>query len=214
MTHNLFLHEEKYRTKDLTKMLSECTLAVCGVGALGSNLVNTLVRQGFSKIKVCDMDRVEVHNINTQVYDLSDCGSLKVDALNFKTFKAAEIELDTFNKELTSTNIDRFLRKANLVVDTFDNSKSRRIVQECCRKNDILCIHAGLYEDYGEVIWDKQYKVPKDIGGEDVCEYPLARNLISLVVTVLAEEIVCFCLNQPRYKNWSITLKDLAIREI
>lgn len=59
-----FHHEEIYRGKDLISKLGKYKITVCGVGALGSNLVDNLARQGFSNFKVIDMDRVESHNVD------------------------------------------------------------------------------------------------------------------------------------------------------
>jgi len=93
----------------------------------------------------------------------------------------------------------------------FDNSKSRKLVQDWARKLKTPCLHAGLFEDYGEVVWDDVYQVPGDAEG-DVCEYPLARNLITIIVGMTSEEILDFCLaKKPRQGSWSFTLKDFKI---
>ena len=190
-------------------------MVVCGAGALGSNLVDGLTRQGFSNIRVIDMDRVETHNIGTQVWTLRDCGALKTAALKTKVFGNTEIEIETVDKQLTAANVKQLLKGAALVVDGFDNSASRKFVQDHCRSAKIPCLHAGLFADYGEVMWDERYKVPGDPGEGDVCDYPLARNIILLTVVVAQEEILDFFLNpKPRKKNWSITLKDLKIKEM
>jgi hypothetical protein len=73
-------------------------------------------------------------------------------------------------------------------------------------------LHAGLYADYGEVIWNERYRVPNDVAG-DVCDYPLARNLVLLVVAVATECIVHFVLANER-QDWWITLRDFAIRRL
>jgi hypothetical protein len=83
-------------------------------------------------------------------------------------------------------------------------------VQEQCRAEGLACLHAGLFADYGEVVWDEAYRVPGDVG-TDVCDYPLARNLIQLTVAVAAETVVRWALEGTR-ENWSITLRDFAIR--
>jgi molybdopterin/thiamine biosynthesis adenylyltransferase len=214
MSNNLFLHEEQYRGENLVDRLQHWKIVVCGVGALGSHLVDTLTRQGFTNLLVCDMDRVERHNISTQLYTLSDVGALKVNALSNKVFESTQTEIETFSKKVTSKNIKKVCKGASIVIDTFDNSESRQVVTNYGANTPcpLPCLHGGLFEDYGEVIWNKQYKVPKDVGG-DVCEYPLARNLISLTVAMMAEEILSVCIGDARFKNWSVTLKDLQIRD-
>lgn len=205
-----FHHEEIYRGKDLLAKLSKTKILVCGAGAIGSNLVDNLTRQGFSNISVLDMDRIETHNLNTQVWADADVGGLKSDVLKNKVFRNVGIEIESFNKELSEANVTKFFKKIDLVVDAFDNSKSRQLIQNEVRKKKMACIHAGLHADYGEVVWDESYTVPKDVGG-DVCDYPLARNLILMVVAVLSEEILGFVLNKGQRRNLAITLKDLKV---
>ena len=214
MAENKFHHEEIYRGKDYPKKLTGL-VTVCGAGALGSNLIDSLTRQGFSNLRVIDMDRVETHNIGTQVWSIRDIGSMKTAALKTKVFQNTEHEVDAVDKELTAANAKKFLKDSALVVDCFDNTKARQILQDHCRAAKLTLLHTGLFADYGEVVWDEKYKVPKDPGEGGICDYPLARNIILLTTIVAAEEMIDFFLNaKPRRKNWSITLKDLKIKEM
>jgi molybdopterin/thiamine biosynthesis adenylyltransferase len=139
---------------------------------------------------------------------------LKVDALKTRVFRSVGVEIDAVSKELTASNAATLVKQASLVVDTFDNTVSRQMVQDACRAKKLQCLHVGLYQDYGEVVWDDIYRVPNDQGEGDVCDYPLARNIAMLAVIVATEEIMDFCLAKtPRRKSWSITLRDLKIRE-
>lgn len=208
MSNNTFLHEEIYRGDSFEKF-RRSRLLVCGVGALGSNLVDNLTRQGFSDITILDKDRIEKHNINTQVWTQQDIGLTKVQAMANKVYDSVEVDVKTIGKELTVKNAKKFLKGYDLVIDCFDNSASRQILKDNCDN----CLHAGLFQDYGEVIWNASYKVPADAEG-DICDYPLARNIAILTVLVLTEEIVNSIMSYRPKKNWSITLKDLQIREL
>ncbi len=74
------------------------------------------------------------------------------------------------------------------------------------------CLHIGLFADYAEVIWDEAYRVPSDVGA-DVCDYPLARNLVLLAVALASEVLVRYLIDGTR-SNWSVTLRDFAIRPL
>lgn len=211
MANNTFLHEEIYRGKEAMEKLANAHITVCGAGTLGSNLIETLARQGFKGLRVIDMDRVEMHNINTQSYDKKDIGALKVAALKNKIFNITGAEIDAENKELKGNNAKKLFKKTDLVVDTFDNNKSRQLVVDQCRKDKIALLHAGLNGDYGEVVWDDRYTVPQDETEGDACEYPLARNLAMLVVSVTAEEVIRHFLGTT-IGSHSITLKDLKVQ--
>ena len=207
-----FHHEAIYRGVDEIAKLGNHKLTICGVGALGSHLADNLARQGFRQIRVVDRDRIEEHNVGTQLYGESDIGGWKVDVLRQRLFRATGIEIEANRKELTDRTAKSLLEDGGLIIDTFDNSASRRLVQEQCRALHLPCLHIGLYADYGEVIWDQRYRVPQDVAG-DVCDYPLARNLILLVVAVASEALVRYALSGAQ-SDFSITLRDFAVRPL
>jgi molybdopterin/thiamine biosynthesis adenylyltransferase len=205
-------HEDLYRGADSMSRLAKASLTLCGAGALGSQLADNLVRQGFGPLRVIDRDRVEEHNVSTQLYGVSDIGAWKVEVLRNRLFRAANVEIDAVARELTGRNAQSLLKDSGILVDTFDNSTSRRLVQEQSRTLGVPCLHVGLFADYGEVIWDEHYRVPADVAG-DVCDYPLARNLVMLVTAAASETLVRFVLDGAR-QNWSVTLGDFAIRPV
>jgi molybdopterin/thiamine biosynthesis adenylyltransferase len=211
MANSKFHHEEIHRGKDLVLKLARKHITVCGCGAIGSNLVENLVRQGFTKIRVIDMDRVETHNLNTQIFEESDRGAMKVAACQRKVFKAVGTEIETEDKELKSANIKKFLKGTDLVIDAFDNSASRKLLYDYGKENKIPVLHVGLEASYCEVVWNDAYTVPQDVEG-DVCDYPLTRNIVMASVMMASEEILDFCLaDKPRMKNWCFTLNDMKI---
>src|SRR5689334_12383576 len=128
-----FHHEELYRGAEKLAKLGELRVVLCGAGALGSNLADNLSRQGFSKLTVIDHDRVEEHNVSTQLYGESDIGVWKVEALRNRIFRAAGIEIEAVRKELTQSNAHTLLKNAGVILDLFDNSASRKLVQEQSR---------------------------------------------------------------------------------
>jgi len=201
-----------YRGADVVERVSKLRVTLCGAGALGSNLADTLVRQGFRNLRVIDRDRVEQHNVGTQTYGEGDVGAWKVEVLRNQLFRAASVELEVHKQELTERNADKLLKGSDVIVDVFDNSASRALLKEWSLAAGVACLHAGLFENYGEVVWNNDYRVPADVVG-DVCDYPLARNLILLTVAVTAEALVRFAAAGER-QNWSITLRDFAIRPL
>jgi len=207
-----FYHEALYRGGESLAKLAAVPVILCGAGALGSHLADNLARQGLAQLRVIDRDRVEEHNVGTQLYGEADVGAWKVEVLRQRLFRATGIEIDAVRKDLTDRTARGLLQGAGLVLDTFDNSASRRLVQEQCRALGVPCLHVGLYADYGEVIWDEGYRVPQDVAG-DVCDYPLARNLVLLTVAVASEVVLRFALEGTR-QSWSATLRDFAVRPL
>jgi molybdopterin/thiamine biosynthesis adenylyltransferase len=207
-----FHHETLYRGAERLAPLANVSVTVCGAGALGSHLAENLARHGFQHLRVIDKDRIEEHNVGTQIYGAGEIGGWKVDVLRNRLFRGVGLEIEAMQKELTEKNARGLLRGSDLVVDTFDNSASRRAVQDMVRTLNVPCLHVGLAADYAEIIWDERYRVPEQ-NGVDVCDYPLARNLILLAVAVASETILRFFLDHVR-QDWSVTLGDFAVRPI
>src|SRR3954468_7851125 len=112
------LHEERYRGADKLAALKDARIVLCGGGALGSNLADNLARQGFSRLRVIDHDRVEEHNVGTQLYGESEVGVWKVEALRNRLFRTAGVEIEPVRKEATLQNAPALLKGAGVVVDT------------------------------------------------------------------------------------------------
>ena len=90
-----FTHETSYRGDEALRKLAAAHVTIAGVGALGSNLADSLARQGVEQLRLIDMDRVEEHNLGTQIYGVADIGSLKVDAAENLLYRNVEVEAET-----------------------------------------------------------------------------------------------------------------------
>lgn len=206
-------HEESYRTSDLIKKMSELELVICGIGAIGSNLIDNIVRQGFKKIIAIDIDRVEEQNKQTQIWSQRDVGQLKTTAIKNHVFNIVNFSIETVYKKVESQSIKKILKTNGVVIDGFDNIESRSLVTKHCKENSIECLHIGLAEDYAEVIWNENYRVPNETNKKDICEYPLARNIILLAVSVATEVLITY-ISKKQKQNFIITLKDFKIQRI
>ncbi|MBA7551281.1 hypothetical protein ES705_43820 [subsurface metagenome] len=219
---NFLHHEQIYRGKDILDKIKVFPICICGAGAIGSNLAENLVRQGFRNLTVIDKDRIEDRNINTQTWTIRDIGSLKVHALKNMIFQICKVEIKIVPKEIQrEKDLIRYLRRfpdfignvavkdSFILIDAFDNSKSRNLIKNFYEKNLYPCLHIGFSGEYGEIIWNEDYQVPDDKGVDD-CDYPLARNLILLLVAVASEVIIKFATKGIK-ENYTVTLKDFHI---
>ncbi len=187
-------------------------VTVCGAGALGANIVESLARSGFCQLKVIDRDRIEERNLSTQPYYRSDIGAFKAKILANNLYRALGVSIDAHSKELTPATADRLLANSAAVIDTFDNSVGRQSVKDYCASVSIPCAHVGLAADYSEIIWNQHYRVPS-AANDDVCDYPLARNLVMLTVSVACEVIVRFAATKEQ-QNLTCTIGDFAVKPL
>ena len=86
-------HEELHRSRDLMRRMAAVGVTVCGAGALGANLTESLARSGYRKLRLLDRDRVEERNLSTQPFYRSDIGAPKARVLANALYRALGVEL-------------------------------------------------------------------------------------------------------------------------
>ena len=211
--HNLnpnspFFHEERHAS--LTAFADK-SITICGAGALGGNLTETLARMGFSRIKLIDKDRVEVRNLSTQPYNRAEVGSPKARALANALYRAVQARLEPVVSEISATNAITHLRDSALVVDAFDNREARSAVSEAVRTLNIPCLHIGFSADglYGNGLWEPGYVVPSEVPG-DPCDYPLTRPL-ALQLTALAARAITDFFRTGKGIGFELTWNDARV---
>jgi molybdopterin/thiamine biosynthesis adenylyltransferase len=205
-----FFHEQLHRSADVMQQVSKYLVTVCGAGALGANIIESLARQGFTNLRVIDRDRIEERNLSTQPYYLGDMGASKAKILANSMYRAIGIKLDARIDVLTAANAAKLLKDSALVIDAFDNSVSRQAIKDYCTGANVECLHAGLANGYAEVIWNENYRVPS-ASQDDICDYPLARNLVMLAVAVTCESIIKF-ITAGEKQSLTITLDDFVVK--
>ena len=91
---------------ELQKKLSEASVAVCGLGGLGSSIAFALARAGVGRLHIIDFDNVDISNLNRQQYFADQIGIPKTEALfvNLKRI-APYIEIKRDCVKLTEENI-------------------------------------------------------------------------------------------------------------
>ncbi|BAY63127.1 UBA/THIF-type NAD/FAD binding protein [Calothrix brevissima NIES-22] len=209
---SIFFHEQLYRSNAVMKKLKDYPVTICGAGALGANITENLARSGFDKLTVIDRDRIEERNLSTQPYYRSDVGAFKAKILANNLYRAIGTKIDSKTKELTPANTSQLLKDSQLIIDAFDNSIARQAVKDYAAQCHIPCLHAGLSADYAELIWNDVYRVPSDVN-DDICDYPLARNLVMLTVAVACEAAISFIATAEQ-RNFTITLKDMSVQTL
>jgi tRNA threonylcarbamoyladenosine dehydratase len=114
--------------KDAVEKLGQARIAVFGLGAVGSFATEALARAGVGYLRLVDFDRVEVSNINRQLYALhSTLGQKKSEIAKTRVLDihpACRVEIhDTFvNADSLETLLSDDL---DVVVDAIDGLNSK-----------------------------------------------------------------------------------------
>ena len=114
---------------DLHKRFSSATIAVCGLGGLGSNIAIALARAGIGKLLLIDFDRVDITNLHRQQYKANQIGLHKADALAENLLEIAPYtEIKTVTAKITEENFADLLKGADVVCEAFDNAEAKAML--------------------------------------------------------------------------------------
>ena len=114
---------------DLHKRFSSATVAICGLGGLGSNIAIALARAGIGKLLLIDFDRVDITNLHRQQYKANQIGLHKADALAENLLEIAPYtEIKTVTANITEENFADLLKGADVVCEAFDNAEAKAML--------------------------------------------------------------------------------------
>ena len=115
--------------KNLQMKFSSATVAVCGLGGLGSNIAVSLARAGIGKLILIDFDRVDISNLHRQQYKANQIGMNKTDALQDNILEIAPyVTLETHTIRVTEENAVRLLQSADIICEAFDDAEAKAML--------------------------------------------------------------------------------------
>jgi adenylyltransferase/sulfurtransferase len=107
---------------------------VCGCGALGSVIAETLVRAGVGFVRVVDRDFLELDNLHRQVlFDEADVAAGLTKAAAAATHLRqinSQVEVEPVVQDVTHRNIHRLAGDVDLLLDGTDNFQTRYLLND------------------------------------------------------------------------------------
>ena len=134
--------------------LKEATIAIIGVGGLGSLTSLYATAAGIGKIKIVDHDTVDLTNLNRQIiHSTPDIKKTKVESAKEKLQALnPEVEIEPHDVFLDENNIIDIIKDCNLVLDCLDNFSTRFLLNKTCVDLEIPYVHAACYAFEGRVL--------------------------------------------------------------
>ncbi len=115
--------------EELQKCFSSATVAICGLGGLGSNIAFSLARAGIGRLILIDFDRVDISNLHRQQYKASQIGRYKTEALLENLKEAAPYgEFDIHTVRITEDNALELLNGADIICEAFDSAEAKAMI--------------------------------------------------------------------------------------
>ncbi|MBE5775614.1 MAG: thiamine biosynthesis protein ThiF, partial [Clostridiales bacterium] len=117
--------------EELQKRFSEATVAICGLGGLGSNIAIALARAGVGKLILIDFDCVDITNLHRQQYKADQIGLYKAEALRANLFEIAPYtKVTALISKVTEDNAARLLDGADVVCEAFDDAEAKAMLTD------------------------------------------------------------------------------------
>lgn len=131
-------------------------ILVCGCGALGSVIANTLARAGVGYLRIVDRDFLELNNLQRQVlYDEADvaAGLPKAIAAASKLRQInSQITIEPLVTDVDHTNIQELTDGIDVIVDGTDNFETRMLVNDISLKRKIPWVYGGCLGAEGQTM--------------------------------------------------------------
>lgn len=129
---------------------------VCGCGALGSVLANTLARAGVGHLRIVDRDFLELSNLQRQVlFDEEDVRAElpKAVAARNKLRKInSEIEVEAIVSDVNHANIRSLLDGVDVILDGTDNFETRFLLNDAAHHFEIPLVYGGCIGAEGQTM--------------------------------------------------------------
>ena len=129
---------------------------VCGCGALGSVIANTLVRAGVGMVRIVDRDFLEMNNLQRQViFNEKDVTSGLPKAIaaaqNLATVNS-QVTIEPVVEDVTYANIDTIAADVDVIVDGTDNFETRMLINDFAVKEAKPWIYGGCIGAEGQTM--------------------------------------------------------------
>jgi len=144
---------------DNYEKIREYTVAVVGIGGVGSVTAEMLTRCGIGKLILFDYDKVEMANMNRLFFQPHQAGLSKVDAAaKTLTNINPDVEFESHNYNITTMeNFDHFMSRisngsltqgpVDLVLSCVDNFEARMAINKACNELRQTWFESGVSEN-------------------------------------------------------------------
>lgn len=178
-----------YLSAEESRKIAEYTVGIIGAGGLGSNAAMILARCGFRNFILCDMDKVEVSNLNRQYFLPEDIGKMKVRALSEKISELDKtITVKTHEICIDEINLRDYLYMADIIIEAVDDVSSKIAIfkgfNKYFAKTEKVLVTASGVSGYGNIARMKSRQLGANIymvgdGKSDVADNrPLAPKVM------------------------------------
>lgn len=204
---------------------------LCGCGALGSVLANTLVRAGVGFVRLVDRDFLELNNLQRQVlYDEHDVASglpKAIAARNKLQQINSQVEIEAMVVDVHSQNVLQLASDVHVLIDGTDNFETRYLLNDVSIKQQLPWIYGGCLGATGQTMtilpgrtpcFRCLHREPPPPGATETCDSAgILGSIINVVASLQALEAIKILSGKPEAASPFLTVFELwenRIRQI
>jgi adenylyltransferase/sulfurtransferase len=142
--------------KEGQEKICDSRVLICGCGALGTVLADTMTRAGVGYLRIVDRDFVDLSNLQRQVLfdeqDVEDHLPKAIVAANRLAKINSQVKLDPHVADIDWRNIRDFARDIDLILDGTDNFEIRFLINDLSLESGIPWVYAGCVGSHGQTM--------------------------------------------------------------
>src|SRR2546426_5636342 len=144
------------------RKLQSLSVAIVGVGGVGSSAAYYLARSGVGRLKLIDQDIVESTNLQRlHSATIEDLFHPKVEVLANRLSELAEwCQIEPIIETVTDRNADELLRDVDLIFDGLDNFRTRYILNKSALKSGTPYLFTSAVADQAHIALLSPPKTP------------------------------------------------------
>ena len=133
--------------------LAEASVAIIGVGGLGSPIIQYLSSAGVGSIKLIDADKVSISNLHRQVlFTERDLGRNKVDvAKDWILSHNSSLQVEVINTFVNPENVFEIVDGVDVVVDGSDNFSTKYLLSDATDILSVPLVTGAIFKFTGQV---------------------------------------------------------------
>lgn len=156
---------------------------LCGCGALGTVLADTLTRAGVGLLRIVDRDFVDLSNLQRQVLfterDVEDHLPKAIAAVRKLSQINSQVTLEPIVADIDWRNVTDYVRDVDLILDGTDNFEVRFLLNDVSLVTGIPWVYAGCVGSHGQTmaIFPNEsaclrciIETPPDPGATETCD--------------------------------------------
>jgi molybdopterin/thiamine biosynthesis adenylyltransferase len=205
------------------RKIRNTSVAVFGVGGLGTLVARYVVGGGFKRVLLIDFDTVSLPDLHRQIlYTTDDVGKPKAEvAAEVLRAVSPEVEVVPVAEPISPDLAEGVLKEVDVAVDALDNWAARHVVNAAAVRRGRVLVHGAVQEWYGHVTTVVPRVTPclEDLFGRfkslPTCPAgfcPVLGPAVGVVASLMALEVFNAALGRPALagKLLVVDLKHMA----